>query len=219
MRQECIRRFAQLGNDIPSVIPVVTDAAGSPRVDVQVTMDGELLTSRLDGRSLPVDPGVHEFTFSADGGVIATQKIMIVQGQRNQPLSVALRSTDKRGQKRALAASVSVPSPLDAKTGSLDKPGLDNSEPVPERAAPERAIPSKSAEKSAPEAPFEENPSEDRPKSGPSTLAYVLGGAGLVGVGTGAALILCGRKDNSELATCSPSCQTSHLVPIITNYL
>src|SRR5256885_1377897 len=105
MRQECIRRFAQLGNDIPSVIPVVTDAAGSPRVDVQVTMDGELLTSRLDGRSLPVDPGVHEFTFSADGG------------------------------------------------------------------------------------------------------------------GTGAAFILWGRKDNSELATCSPVCQTSNLDHIRTMYL
>jgi len=144
---------------------------------------------------------------------------MIVQGQRNQPLSVALRSTDKRGQKRALAAAVSVPSPNDAKTGSLDKPALDNSEPMPERAAPERSLPAKSADKSAPEASFEESPTEAHPKSGPSTLAYVLGGAGIVGVGTGAALILWGRKDNSALAECSPICQQSSVDHVKTMYL
>jgi len=224
MRQECTRRYSQLGSDIPSVVPVVTDAAGVPRVDVQVTMDGELLTARLDGRALPVDPGVHEFSFSADGGVIATQKIMIVQGQRNQPISVALRSTDKRGQKRALAASVTVPSTVDAKTGAFDKPPLDNSEPTPERVATERpsdkAAPGKSAVKSGTEASFEDIQTTEAPaKSGPSTLAYVLGGAGLVGVTTGAALIYWGRKDNSALSQCSPFCQQSSLDHIKTMYL
>jgi hypothetical protein len=66
LKQQCTNLYMQLESDIPSVVPLVTDDAGAPRVDVQVTMDGEVLTSRLDGRSLRVDPGLHEFSFSAD---------------------------------------------------------------------------------------------------------------------------------------------------------
>src|SRR5262245_42416296 len=87
LKTECSTRYTQIGTDIPSIVPIATDAAGVPRDDVQVTMDGSLLTSRLDGRAYNVDPGVHEFSFTAGGGVIATQKLTIVAGQRNQPIS------------------------------------------------------------------------------------------------------------------------------------
>src|SRR5438105_4198057 len=59
IRRQCALRFAQLDADIPSVVPVVQDEAGTPRADVQVAVDGEPLTSHLDGRALPVDPGTH----------------------------------------------------------------------------------------------------------------------------------------------------------------
>src|SRR5215471_7905341 len=98
LKQRCASRYSQLDSDIPSVVPLVSDENGDPRVDVQVTIDNEVLTSQLDGRALPVDPGVHEFSFTADGSVLATQKIMIVQGQRNRPISIALQK-DKRGKR------------------------------------------------------------------------------------------------------------------------
>src|SRR3954462_11718539 len=44
LRQRCTVRYAQLESDIPSVVPLVTTEGGEPRVDVQVTMDGEQLT-------------------------------------------------------------------------------------------------------------------------------------------------------------------------------
>src|SRR6185369_13320820 len=37
LRQRCTSHYTQLESDIPSVVPLVTDDAGSPRVDVQVT--------------------------------------------------------------------------------------------------------------------------------------------------------------------------------------
>src|SRR5262249_10858652 len=61
-KQVCTTRFAQLQSDIPSIVPVVTDETGATRDDVQVKMDGELLTTRLDGRALPVEPGNHDFS-------------------------------------------------------------------------------------------------------------------------------------------------------------
>ena len=87
LREECTTRFTQLTADIPSVVPVVHDATGRPQTDVAVNVDGERLTSSLDGHSCLLDPGVREFSFSKDGHIFATQTVMIVQGQRNRLIS------------------------------------------------------------------------------------------------------------------------------------
>jgi hypothetical protein len=88
--QQCSARLLRLESDIPSVVPVVTNPEGEPVIDVEVRSEGTLLASRLDGRGLLVDPGVHEFSFSAGDRVFATRKIMIVEGQRNRPIAVSL---------------------------------------------------------------------------------------------------------------------------------
>ena len=74
LRQQCSSKYNQLESDTPSVVLIVTDASGAPRADVQVRMDGEVFTQQLDGRALTVDPGMHEFTFAADGVVFATRR-------------------------------------------------------------------------------------------------------------------------------------------------
>src|SRR5438445_13598243 len=59
LRQKCAALSIQMEAQTPSVVPLVTDEAGEPRVDVRVTMDGELLTSHIDGSSMHVRPGLH----------------------------------------------------------------------------------------------------------------------------------------------------------------
>jgi hypothetical protein len=79
---------SQLASDIALVAPVVTDDRGTALLDVQVKVDGEPLTTRLDGRPLAVDPGVREFSFIARVGswpgreIATTRTITIEQGQR-----------------------------------------------------------------------------------------------------------------------------------------
>jgi hypothetical protein len=103
--QECGSKHIQLAAEIPSIVPVVTDHRGQPNVDVEVKMDGEVLTSKLDGRALRIDPGAHEFAFSTtNGGVFATQKLMILQGQRNRLISASLPGP-KRERKAPVASS------------------------------------------------------------------------------------------------------------------
>jgi hypothetical protein len=104
--EECAASASRLRAYMPSIVPLVVDDLGQPRadvLDVRVKMDGALLISRLDGRALPVDPGTHEFSFDMGGGVVATQKVTIVRGQRNRAISVSLRASDKRQGKGALA--------------------------------------------------------------------------------------------------------------------
>jgi hypothetical protein len=79
----------QIQLDTPSVVPVV-DQGGQPLVDVQVTVDGQPLTSRPDGRALPVDPGWHTFVFTAPDGAAVSEKVFIGLGQHNHPLHAAL---------------------------------------------------------------------------------------------------------------------------------
>jgi hypothetical protein len=199
LKQVCTTRYAQLQIDIPSIVPVVTDERGVTVYDVQVTMDGELLTSRLDGRALPVEPGTHDFSFDTGKGGAVSQKILIVQGQRNRPISV---SVGKRGQKSVLVASV-----MPAETMRAPEPATA-SEPIAPEKAPARpeAPEGSSSNEGAPEH-VSEGP---RPKeSGPGVLPYLIGATGVAAVGAGTLLLMWGRKDNTELAQCSPSCQPS----------
>ncbi len=183
LRQRCTVRYAQLESDIPSVVPLVTTEAGEPRVDVPVTMDGEQLTPRLDGRALPVDPGLHEFSFTADGAVINTQKVMIVQGQRNRPIAVSMRP-DKRGPRAALGPPVPAGA-ADAKA-SLDKPAADRQAletPERESSASPKVATEKTADKAAAESSASEaSPPEPPPPPGPGAPAKELAALALLGV-------------------------------------
>jgi hypothetical protein len=112
LEQRCVLAAGRLDAEVPSIVPVVSDASGEPVTNVQVTMDGAPLVSRIDGRAVAVDPGLHEFTFSKDGEVFATRKVMIAQGQRG-PIAVALPASD-RSDRPTKTAATSAP-PLDAK--------------------------------------------------------------------------------------------------------
>jgi hypothetical protein len=204
MRPECTTKYTQLQSDVPSVIPVVTDETGAAKADVQVKVDGELLTSKLDGRALPVDPGMHEFVFSTDSGVIATEKIMIVAGQRNSPISVSLA----KHSQRTLAASVTLPTPVNR---SGLEPRATESKPSTEKTAT-----SKMAESAQ---QMDETPSAAEPqRKGPGALPYIIGGAGIAGLGAGALLTFWGNRDNNKLGQCTPSCQPASLSHIKTMY-
>lgn len=88
--QECVVRGTRLSSAVPSVVPLVTDDKGDPRVDVQVKMDGRVIASELNGRAIPVDPGTHEFSFSTPAGVFASKKVTFAKGERNRTLAVSM---------------------------------------------------------------------------------------------------------------------------------
>jgi hypothetical protein len=201
--QKCGAKYTALTAALPTVVPIVVDEAGEPRADVQVKVDGEVVTSRLEGRGLAVDPGVHEFSFSTDAGVFATQKIMIIEGDHNRPIQVAMHAMAKRAEKPK-SASASKPA---AEEKSEAKPAA--AEPTPEAASSDKPTPSEAA------------PAEGTSKGGPhpALLPIVIGGAGLVALAGGGLLTYWGRKDNDALSQCSPNCLPSSLDHIRALYL
>jgi hypothetical protein len=202
---KCKALYEKLQSELPSVVPVVTDDAGNPRSDVEVKMDGTVLTSKLDGMPLFVEPGMHEFSFSTATGVFATQKVMIVEGQRNRFISVSMRAASK-GLQTAAAAD----------TTPVEKPTIEKQPPAPDKSAAETA----SHDEAAPEPTSSESKPRREGFAFPkSPLPYVLAGVGLAGVGAGALLTFWGRKDNDLLSQCSPNCQQSNVDHVKTMYV
>jgi hypothetical protein len=203
LQKRCASDAAQLTSDIAMIAPVVTDETGAPLIDVQVKVDGELLTTRLDGRAFPVDPGVHELSFSTRLGawpgheVATTRKMMIVQGQRG-PISVTLSSTEEAGPRPTTAfAAPAEPTEAPAETGASkanDKPPVEAT------------------------ASRDESPTTP-PRGGPSAFTYLLGGVGLLGLGAGGLLTYWGKSDNDALSQCSPNCQPASVDHVRTMYL
>jgi hypothetical protein len=190
LREECTMRFTQLNVDIPSVVPVVTSAAGKPILDVEVQVDGQRLASSLDGHSFIMNPGAHDFSFSKDGHIFATQSVLIVQGQRN----------------RLIAASLESPSspPAEAPARAV----VDLSPANPEKETPSKAAGAELTARAEPEA-----------KSGIPTLSIVSAGVGVAAFGAGALFTYWGRKDNTLLDSCSPGCRQSSADHIHNLYL
>jgi len=186
--QKCSAKYSALNADLPSVVPIATDDSGEPRVDLQVQVDGEVVSSRLDGRGIPVEPGLHEFTFFGDRGAYATRKVMVIKGQKNRPIAVTLHSPTKRtGEQLASAATATKP-------------------PSPEAASTEGAPPDASRE----------DASSKQGRS--LLLPLAVGGAGLATLAAGGLLTYWGRRDNDALSQCSPSCSPSSVSHIRTLY-
>ncbi len=206
VRPRCASRYAQLDTDIPSVIPIFTDESGAARSDVQVTMDGVPLTSELDGRPVAVDPGLHAFAFATDGGVLATKKVLIVQGERNRPISVEIGSPDKRGAKRSAAEAA----PL-APAERSGEESTERTEPSPERKAPPK--------EPAPVASADEPAAPPSSGGGAGAAPYLFGVVGVASLGAYGAFTYWGKKDNQLLSECSPNCSPASLEHIRKLYL
>ena len=191
-RRECVARRAQLEADTPSIVPLVTDEAGEPRILVEVRIDGALATSRLDGRALAVDPGKHELVFSTDAGVFATRHLMAVQGERNRAIHVVLHeAAEGLRPARELAPAAKR---ADAKAAE-----------APPRAPDEEAP----ASTSATPAPAEVATTRASAREGRGPAPYLFAALGLAGAGGFGALTYWGRADNAMLASCAPSCTTA----------
>ena len=224
LHQECTTLYTQLDADVPSVVPLVTDDSGLPHDVVEVRMDGELLTSQLDGHALQVDPGKHEFSFSSGGTVFSVQKVMIVQGQRNRPIAVKLHT----GKKKADASdgeAVAVAPEGDAGSGgeaTQEEEGATGASASAGSSGGGSATSASSAASTeGASAPRVRTITRTRAVSAKTPmLSYVFAGTGVAALGGAALLTYWGRKDNTSLDnSCTPNCTHSSVDHVRKLYL
>ncbi|HEY2903379.1 MAG TPA: hypothetical protein VGL59_22535 [Polyangia bacterium] len=201
LRRECLFRHSRLETDIPSVIPLVKTAAGEPVLDVQVTMDGQVLASRADGLAMSIDPGMHEFVFKQGKVTLATQSLVVAQGQHNRRIVVTLPS-ETGGDDAPANASAGRDAELAAgKTKDKDDDSDGDNAPVASRKSKREGASDGATEDEAP-AKHPAPPPGLHLSFGSVALATVAA-AGGAGFGL---LTYWGRKDNAQLSQCSPHC-------------
>ncbi len=90
VRQDCTQWLTEIIAALPSVVVGAHDWKGHDLVDVTVSVDGVVVASKLDGKPIAVDPGVHAFHYeSTTGAAPVDENVVIRQGERNRPLTAA----------------------------------------------------------------------------------------------------------------------------------
>jgi hypothetical protein len=82
-------------DEVDAAMPTVVFSArvdGRDTDQVRVTENKEALALHLDGRAIPFDPGKHVFTFDAADVAAVNVEVLVVEGQKNRVVEVALRS-------------------------------------------------------------------------------------------------------------------------------
>jgi len=165
---DCTTWLGEVEAEQPTVIVASHDEAGRDVGSVRVTIDGEVLTTKLDGRPLDVDPGEHVFRGQFPGGRVAEARVILRAAEKDRVVALDL------------------PRPL------VGPPTATPSEPVP--------VPTS--------------------RSSVPTMTFVLGGLGVVALGSFAFFGLRGRSDESNLSsTCRPNCAESDLDALRREYL
>jgi hypothetical protein len=88
LRKDCVQWSVEAAKAIPTVVVEASDARGRDLVDVRVTLDGRSFVERIDGHAMPVDPGVHTFTFETDGTSPISRRMVIHEAEQNRHLHV-----------------------------------------------------------------------------------------------------------------------------------
>jgi hypothetical protein len=93
-KKACGDWLSQTEHDIPTVVLSAKDVSGAILVDVTVAMDGKPMVTKLDGRSVEVNPGLHTFSFQSPDGTNKKEiQFVAEQGKKDTPAAVTLGET------------------------------------------------------------------------------------------------------------------------------
>jgi hypothetical protein len=97
VRRDCVQWQQEIVSILPSVVFGARDAKGRDLFDVTVSMDGEVVTRKLDGKGVLVDPGPHTFKFEIPGTPPAIEKALIKEGERARNITVSFNTGNDAG--------------------------------------------------------------------------------------------------------------------------
>lgn len=89
IRNDCLGWFAEVQNDVPSLV-FAAKSQGRDLSDVSVSLGSRVLTSRIDGQVMELDPGEYDFRFQSPGMRAQTRHFVLVTGERNRLVEVEL---------------------------------------------------------------------------------------------------------------------------------
>lgn len=89
VRRDCAQWQSEVIGILPSVVFGAKDKQGRDMFDVSVSMDGEVLVKKLDGKSVAVDPGPHTFKFDTAGLGPLVERALVKEGEKSRVITVS----------------------------------------------------------------------------------------------------------------------------------
>ena len=93
VREDCGQRLTEVRAITPTLVFVVKDDADQDLSDVRVTMDDQVLASRLDGTAIAINPGPHHFVFESPGHTREERSLVVREGEKDRHERVVLVNT------------------------------------------------------------------------------------------------------------------------------
>jgi len=88
VRRDCAQWTSELTTALPTVVFGARDKGGRDLFDVTVSMDGEMIVTKLDGKAVFVDPGRHTFKLETAGAPPVTETVLVKEGEKSRVLNV-----------------------------------------------------------------------------------------------------------------------------------
>lgn len=92
VREDCTRSLVELDATMPTVV-FSARADGHDVTDARVLVDGEAVTSALDGHSVALDPGSHVVRYERTGGGVFEVRLVAREGEKNRAVSATFVTT------------------------------------------------------------------------------------------------------------------------------
>jgi hypothetical protein len=94
VHDQCTEWLRQLDEATPTVVFGAKDARGNDIAAARVLSDGKLVTSSLDGKPVPLDPGPHDIRFERDPNESVTVHVVLRTGEKNRDVTATMPSAD-----------------------------------------------------------------------------------------------------------------------------
>ncbi len=88
VKQDCDQWLTAVDASLPSVVVVAHDPSGHDTVNVKVFVDGMLVTTKLNGLGMPLNPGVHSLRFELAQAKPVEQEVLVREGEHGRALAV-----------------------------------------------------------------------------------------------------------------------------------
>lgn len=121
MVADCSKWLSEVEARIPTVVFSAKNTVGRDLTDISVTREsGEVLTTRLDGRIVEMEPGQQVFVFVAPDGVRREKRVLVREGEKAQSIAATF---DASGEEIAASRG---PSGSDVAMGAAPRVGHES---------------------------------------------------------------------------------------------
>lgn len=86
LRKECGEQIEAIESVSPSLVFEALDEKGNAEGTVTVSLDGTVVSERLTGGSVEVEPGEHTVRFERADGKVIEQKVLVAEGEKNRKI-------------------------------------------------------------------------------------------------------------------------------------